>query len=100
VNPSTWTTLTVPIVDSASSFQTYGSLGSVPNPTSFTTIFSSIGNIQLSLPTGTDLPGVTFGIANPTIAPVPEPATWAVIGAAAFAGLTMRLRRRGDGHAV
>lgn len=98
VNPSTWTTLTVPIVDSASSFQTYGSLGSVPNPTSFSTIFSSIGNIQLSLPTGTDLPSVTFGIANPSIAPVPEPATWTVMGAAAVVGLAMRLRRRGGGN--
>jgi hypothetical protein len=100
VDPSTWTTLTIPIVDSTSSFQTYGSLGSVPNSTSFNTIFSSIGNIQLSLPTGTDLPSVTFGLANPTIAPVPEPGTWAVIGAAAAAGLGIRLRRRGGTHAA
>jgi hypothetical protein len=100
VNPSTWTTITVPIVDSTSSFQSYGSLGSVPNATSFNTIFSDIGNIQLSLPTGTDLPGVTFGIANPTIAPVPEPRTWAFMGAAAVAGLMIRRRYTGGSHAV
>lgn len=100
VDPSEWTTLTISIVDSASSFQTYGSLGTVPDSTSFNTIFSSVGNIQLSLPTGTDLPAVTFGIANPTIAPVPEPGTWAALGAAAVAGLAMRLRRRGGRHAA
>ncbi len=96
VDPGTWTTLTVPIVDSTSSFQTYGSLGTVPNATSFNTIFSDIGNIQLSLPIGTDLPGVTFGLANPSIAAVPEPGTWAVlVVAAATGGLVRRNRLRG-----
>jgi hypothetical protein len=96
VSPNTWTTLTVPIVDSLTSFQSYGALGSVPDATSFDAIFSNIGNIQLSLPTGTNLPGVTFGIANPTIAPVPEPSTWAMVGVAAMAsGFGLSRRKRG-----
>lgn len=98
VSPGAWTTLTVPIVDSTSSFQSYGSLGAVPNPTSFNTIFSNIGNIQLALASGqvgTGLPGgVTLGIANPTVAPVPEPGTWVVlVGAAAVAWIRLRSSR-------
>lgn len=101
VPASTWTTLSIPIVDSTSSFQAYGSLGAVPNATSFSTIFSSIGNIQVSLASGqvgpTGLPAsVTLGIANPTIAPVPEPSTWAALGGAfAVAAAMLRRRKRG-----
>ncbi len=101
VPASTWTTLTIPIVDSTSSFQAYGSLGAVPNATSFSTIFSSIGNIQISLASGqvgTGLPSsVTLGIANPTIAPVPEPSVWAVLGGA-FVVATAMVRRRKRGR--
>lgn len=101
VPASTWTTLSVPIVDSTSSFQTYGSLGAVPDATSFSTIFSSIGNIQIGLPSGQvggGLPTVTFGLANPTVA-VPEPGTWAVLAGAAAMGL-FRLRRCRGRHAA
>ncbi len=96
VPASTWTKLTVPIVDSTTSFQSYGSLGAVPDATSFAAIFDNIGNIQIGLAAGqvgTGLPGsVTLGIANPTIAPVPEPGTWAVLAGAAVFGW-IRLRR-------
>jgi hypothetical protein len=104
VDPGSWTTLTVPIVDSTSSFQSYGSGGAVPNPTAFNTIFSNIGNIQLSLASGqvgTGLPGsVTLGIANPSIAAVPEPGTWAMAGAGAIVALGAWMRRKRGGHAA
>ena len=98
VSPGAWTTLTVPIADSAAFFQTYGQLGNPPNASAFSEIFSSIGNIQVGLAPGqvggTGLgSSVTLGMANPSIAAVPEPGTWAALGAAAVAAGVLRLRR-------
>lgn len=98
VSPGAWTTLTVPIADSAAFFQTYGQLGNPPNASAFSDIFSSIGNIQIGLAPGqvggTGLASsVTLGMANPSIAAVPEPGTWAALGAAAVAAGVLRLRR-------
>lgn len=98
VSPGAWTKLSVPIVDSAAVFQTYGQLGNPPNASAFSEIFSSIGNIQVGLApgqvggTGLDS-SVTLGLANPSIAAVPEPGTWAALGAAAVAAGVLRLRR-------
>ncbi len=39
VSPGAWTTLTVPIVDSAAVFQTYGQLGNPPDASGFSQIF-------------------------------------------------------------
>jgi hypothetical protein len=100
-----WRKLTVPIVNSADVFQTYGSLGNPPNASAFNEIFSSIGNVQIGLASGqvgaTGLPsGVTLGMANPSIAAVPEPGAWAALGAAALAAGLLRLRRWRDRHAA
>lgn len=105
VSPGAWTTLTVPIVDSAVAFQTYGQLGNPPDASAFSQIFSSIGNIQIGLAPGqvgsTGLASsVTLGMASPSIAAVPEPGTWAVIGAAALAAGVFRLRRGRGRHAA
>jgi len=99
VSPGTWTTLTVPLVDSAAVFQTYGQLGNPPDATAFSQIFSSIGNIQIGLAPGqvgsTGLASsVTLGMASPSISAVPEPGVWAVVGAAAAAAGVAQVRRR------
>ena len=102
VSPGAWTTLTVPIIDSAAVFQTYGQLGNPPNAGAFGQIFSSIGNIQIGLAPGQVggaglASSVTLGLANPSIAAVPEPGTWVALGAAAVtAGVLRRGRRRGS----
>jgi hypothetical protein len=105
VTPGVWTKLTVPIVDSAAVFQTYGQLGNPPNASAFSQIFSSIGNVQIGLAAGqvggTGLaPTVTLGMANPAIAAVPEPGTWAALGAAAVAAGVLWLRRLRGRHAA
>lgn len=105
VVPNVWTKLTVPIIDSASVFQTYGSPQSPPNAAEFTAIFSDIGNIQIGLASGQVGTGgaltasATFGLANPSITAVPEPGTWAALGAAAIVAGAVRLRRVRGRHA-
>jgi hypothetical protein len=103
VSPGAWTTLTVPIVDSAAAFQTYGQLGNPPNATAWSEIFSSIGNIQIGLAPGqvgsTGLASsVTLGMASPAISAVPEPGVWAVVGVAAAAAGVAQVRRRRGRH--
>ena len=105
VSPGAWTTLNVPLVDSAAVFQTYGQLGNPPAASAFGQIFSSIGNIQVGLAPGqvggTGLgSSVTLGMANPSIAAVPEPATWAMLGAAGVAAGMFWLRRLRGRHAA
>jgi hypothetical protein len=99
VPANTWTTLTVPIVDSAAVFQTYGQLGNPPNASAFAAIFSSIGNIQIGLaPVGIQDASVragtwTFDVAAPSIAAVPEPGTWASLAGAAAGIAAIRWHR-------
>lgn len=105
VAPGSWTTLTLPIVDSAAVFQTYGQLGNPPDASAFNQIFSDIGNIQVGLAPGqvgaTGLASsVTLGMTNPSIAAVPEPGTWAAITAAAVAAGVAHLRRGRGRHAA
>jgi len=104
VSPGAWTTLNVPIIDSAAVFQTYGQLGNPPNATAFSQIFSSIGNIQVGLAPGqvgsTGLAAsVTLGMANPSISAVPEPGALAMIAAAAVAAGVAYVRRGRGRHA-
>lgn len=105
VSPGAWTTLNVPLVDSAAVFQTYGQLGNPPAASAFGQIFSSIGNIQVGLAPGqvggTGLgSSVTLGMANPSIAAVPEPATGVMLGAAGVAAGIFWLRRLRGRHAA
>lgn len=94
VPPDTWTSITVPIVDSASSFQSYG-VGT------FSSVFSNVQNVQIALaPTqpAAVLDGTTsytFGLDN--VSAVPEPSAIALAAAAAGCVAGLRLRRRGRG---
>jgi hypothetical protein len=79
VAPNTWTLMSVPIVDSPTSFQAYGG-------GTFTTVFNSIQNVQVWLAPNTDLAGQTYTIDLDQVSVVPEPGT---IGLAAGAGLLL-----------
>jgi len=83
-----WTTISIPIADSSSVFTTY-------EGNTFSGVFSSIGNVQLSV---SALPStsVHVSIDNPTIssAAVPEPTSIGLLGMTGACGLFMRRRRR------
>ncbi len=80
-----WTSISFPIIDSASVFQTY-------EGSNFNAIFSAIGNVQLSLVTLPTSP-INLSIDNPTI--VPEPSTFAVagLGLALLGGMNRRVKK-------
>jgi len=89
VDPNTWTQLVVPILDSPSSFQSYGS-------GNFTSVFSGIQNIQIAMSftqNGT-LNGqvVTLGLDKVSI--VPEPGTIGLAGGAGVLLLGLKAWRR------
>jgi len=100
-----WTTITVPIQDSASVFQAYSQV-TPPNAEVFGDIFSNLGRIQIGLAAmnqqaaGINGGTFTFDLAAPSIAPVPEPGTWAALAAAATAAFVVRLRRLRGRHAA
>jgi hypothetical protein len=77
VAPNTWAQLSVPILDSPSSFQSYGA-------GTFNTVFNNIQNIQLVLAPNSDLAGQIYTIDLDQVSVVPEPGT---LGLAAGAGL-------------
>jgi hypothetical protein len=105
VQPGAWTTLTVPILDSISVFQSYSG-ATPPDETSFSAIFSDLWNIQVGLaPVGVQDASVrggtwTFDLASPSIAAVPEPGTWASLAAAAAVAVAIRLRHVRGRHVV
>jgi hypothetical protein len=72
VSPNTWTHLSVPIVDSTSSFQSYGA-------GTFSTVFNNILNIQIVLAPNDAMAGQTYSIDVDQISIVPEPSTWALV---------------------
>lgn len=90
VPSNTWTTITVPIVDSASVFQAYSQF-TPPNPAVFSDIFGNLSNIQIGLAPLAEqdqsIRGLTwnFDLAAPSISAVPEPSAWATLAAAAAA---------------
>ena len=94
VAPSTWTLLSVPILDSLGTsgqiFQSYGAAG----PGGFNSIFSDIKNVQIALGASQDVSthGQTYNGSLDTVAMVPEPSANALCGLAA--ALLMRLRRK------
>jgi hypothetical protein len=77
VAPNTWTQLSVPIVESPTSFQTYGA-------GTFDTVFTNIQNIQVVLAPNSELVGQIYTVDLDQVSVVPEPGT---LGLAAGAGL-------------
>lgn len=83
-----WFQLNVPIVDSPSSFQSYGA-------GTFNTVFTSIQNIQLVLSATQDpsTAGQTYTVGLDNVSVVPEPGTWGLV-AFGLAGLVLLRCRR------
>jgi hypothetical protein len=94
-----WTTITVPILDSAGVFQAYSQF-TPPNAAVFSDIFSDMANIQIGLaPLGDQDQSIrgntyTFDLAAPSITPVPEPATWLLLMTAGCTALGVNRRRK------
>lgn len=85
IAPNTWTTLTIPIVNSNPPFVSYGA-------GSFNSVFSNVQNVQLGLyvPASTTFTNLTLDLDNVAVV-TPEPAT---LGALALGGLLLRRSRR------
>ena len=77
VAPSTWTQISIPILDalgtSGQTFQSYGAAG----PGGFNSIFSDIKNIQIALGAAQDASthGQTYTVGLDSVSIVPEPGT-------------------------
>jgi len=106
VPSNAWTTITVPIVDSQSSFQAYSQF-TPPDPQAFSAIFSDMANIQIGLSAlGSQDSAIlgntySFDLAAPSISAVPEPSAWATLAAAAAAAsAAFRFRRLRGRHAA
>jgi len=86
-----WFEISVPIVDSASSFQSYGAAG----PTGFNTVFANIQNVQFFA--STNSPAGTYNFSLDNVSVVPEPRTVGLLGlgAALLGWRVCRRRRRG-----
>jgi hypothetical protein len=86
-----WFQISVPIVDSASSFQSYGA--AVTN--GFNTVFANIQNVQFFA--STNSPAGTYGFSLDKVSVVPEPGIMGLlgVGAALLAWQVCRRRRPG-----
>jgi hypothetical protein len=97
-----WASLTVPIINSISSFQSYsgGIPGSEGSQATFDAIFGDMAKIQVGLaPSSVQDPSVingtfTLDLARPSIAPVPEPSTWLLLLGAAGSVVLIQGQRR------
>ena len=66
--------ISIPIVDSPTSFQSYGAAG----PFGFGTVFTNIQNIQFFA--ATNAPAGTYNFSLDKVSSVPEPGTMGMLG--------------------
>ena len=87
VGPGTWFQLNLPIVNSPTSFQSYGA-------GTFATVFNGIQNVQIALSTTQDpsTAGQTYNVSLDRAATVPEPGTVSLLALGAL-GLALLSRR-------
>lgn len=69
-----WFLISIPIVDSPTSFQSYGAAG----PTGFSTVFGNIQNIQFFA--ATNSPAGTYSFSLDKVSSVPEPGIMGMLG--------------------
>jgi len=88
VAPNTWTPLSIPIVDSPGSFQSYGA-------GTFNTVFGGIQNVQIALSAEQNpiLSGQNITMDVDRISVVPEPGTIGLAGGAGVLLLGLRVWR-------
>ena len=86
VAPGAWFQLNVPIVNSSTSFQSYGA-------GTFATVFNGIQNVQIALSSTQDpsTAGQTYNVSLDRVATVPEPKTISML---ALAALSLGFLRR------
>ena len=79
VAPGAWFQLNVPIVNSSTSFQSYGA-------GTFATVFNGIQNVQIALSSTQDpsTAGQTYNVSLDRVATVPEPKTISMLALAAL----------------
>lgn len=82
-----WFQMSVPLVNSPSSFQSYGAAG----PAGFGVVFSNIQNIQFFA--ATNSPAGTYGFSLDKVSVVPEPRALGLLGLAAVVLLCVGARR-------
>ncbi|MEX1110612.1 MAG: PEP-CTERM sorting domain-containing protein [Chthoniobacterales bacterium] len=87
VAPGAWFQLKVPIVNSPTSFQSYGA-------GTFATVFNGIQNVQIALSATQDpsTAGQTYNVSLDRVATVPEPGTLALVASGLGAICLLRYR--------
>lgn len=85
-----WFQISIPIVDSPSSFQSYGAAG----PAGFSTVFTNIQNVQFFAATSS--PAGTYGFSLDKVSVVPEPGIVGMLGLGAALLACHLARRRKD----
>jgi hypothetical protein len=83
-----WFQISIPIVDSPTSFQSYGAAG----PFGFSTVFANIQNIQFFA--ATNAPAGTYNFSLDKVSSVPEPGTMGMLGLGAALLVWHCARRR------
>jgi hypothetical protein len=83
-----WFQMSVPIVNSPTSFQSFGAAG----PAGFNTVFANIQNVQFFA--GTNSPSGTYGFSLDKVSVVPEPGLAGLLGMGAGVLAWQAARRR------
>jgi len=87
VAPNVWSLINFSIVDSPSSFQSYGA-------GTFSTVFSGIQNVQIALSVDTVNAGKSLNVAVDNVSIIPEPGTMGLLVAAGGFALWRRREAR------